>query len=549
MAFDVEGARKAGYSEAEIADYLGSQNNFDVAGARKAGYSDAEIIGHFAGTMTPEPTPTPEEPPATVVPQEAPPTQDMADDPEAAMMQAVETGQTDYAGEVGQQLGLTARAGIKGLTALPAMFGDALNTAVNLMLPEDKQLPMVSDTIGKLADAVAVPRNEQERVIGAAAETVASVISVGGIKAGVDWLVSKGINQNVATKVAQEMGSKLGQQSTAGAATATTAQQVTESTDSAGLGLAAGLAVGLLAGKNPKVAAKTAQMVKQEANALYEQAKAANVRLKPVAGKLLDRRIVTALNDDTLPLKGEGMGSVREVLRTFRASFGNKDGISLEQVEKLRKDANNLIANAGGNQNQRSAGYILRNAVDEFMGSVRSPMVKSGDKEGIKLLIQGRQTFRTASKASVLEDVLDRARHISEVDTNIDYAKAVQREMTKLMKKEKLLKANFTPAEIGRLKSISKGGRGLEMFIKGVGGFVGVAGRGAALVGVPSTGGASLVGYGAAKGVEAGARAAAGSARTRGIEREVGRIIGGLPEPQVNQSIVGTMFGLENVAP
>lgn len=46
--FDLQGARKAGYSDAEIADYLGKQRGFDVSGARKAGYSDAEILGHLS---------------------------------------------------------------------------------------------------------------------------------------------------------------------------------------------------------------------------------------------------------------------------------------------------------------------------------------------------------------------------------------------------------------------------------------------------------------------------------------------------------------------
>ena len=48
MAFDIEGAKKAGYTDTEIADYLASQNKFDAPGARKAGYSDAEIIGHLS---------------------------------------------------------------------------------------------------------------------------------------------------------------------------------------------------------------------------------------------------------------------------------------------------------------------------------------------------------------------------------------------------------------------------------------------------------------------------------------------------------------------
>lgn len=48
--FDIEGARKAGYSDAEIADHLAQQSKFDVDGARKAGYSDAEIIQHVSPT-------------------------------------------------------------------------------------------------------------------------------------------------------------------------------------------------------------------------------------------------------------------------------------------------------------------------------------------------------------------------------------------------------------------------------------------------------------------------------------------------------------------
>ena len=47
MAFDIEGARKAGYSETEIADFMAQQSKFDVGGARQAGYSDADIIAHL----------------------------------------------------------------------------------------------------------------------------------------------------------------------------------------------------------------------------------------------------------------------------------------------------------------------------------------------------------------------------------------------------------------------------------------------------------------------------------------------------------------------
>lgn len=59
MAFDVEGARKAGYSDAEIADHLAKERSFDLAGAKKAGYTDPEVISHLAtgGELAP-PKPT-----------------------------------------------------------------------------------------------------------------------------------------------------------------------------------------------------------------------------------------------------------------------------------------------------------------------------------------------------------------------------------------------------------------------------------------------------------------------------------------------------------
>lgn len=48
MGFDVEGARKAGYTDAEIASHLAQSNGFDLAGAKKANYSDSEVIAHLA---------------------------------------------------------------------------------------------------------------------------------------------------------------------------------------------------------------------------------------------------------------------------------------------------------------------------------------------------------------------------------------------------------------------------------------------------------------------------------------------------------------------
>ena len=53
MAFDVAGAKQAGYSDIEIAEFLGQQKNFDTPAAIKAGYSPSEIIGHLGASEPP----------------------------------------------------------------------------------------------------------------------------------------------------------------------------------------------------------------------------------------------------------------------------------------------------------------------------------------------------------------------------------------------------------------------------------------------------------------------------------------------------------------
>ncbi len=53
MAFDLDGARQAGYADGEIADYLGGLSGFDTVSARKSGYSDAELVGHLYGSQVP----------------------------------------------------------------------------------------------------------------------------------------------------------------------------------------------------------------------------------------------------------------------------------------------------------------------------------------------------------------------------------------------------------------------------------------------------------------------------------------------------------------
>lgn len=54
MAFDIKGARDAGYSDQEIAEFLGNENGFDATAAIKSGYKPEEVISYLtAAPSTP----------------------------------------------------------------------------------------------------------------------------------------------------------------------------------------------------------------------------------------------------------------------------------------------------------------------------------------------------------------------------------------------------------------------------------------------------------------------------------------------------------------
>lgn len=96
LKFDIDGARKAGYTDVQIAEKLGKDAGFDVASARKSGYKDADIIGHLTGTRVA---------PAPAAPVEQTPVTPEVEDPGAMQAALIGAGRTfDRIKKGGQQV-------------------------------------------------------------------------------------------------------------------------------------------------------------------------------------------------------------------------------------------------------------------------------------------------------------------------------------------------------------------------------------------------------------------------------------------------------------
>lgn len=173
MGFDIEGARRAGYSDAEIVDHVAAERKFDAGSARRAGYSDAEILGHLREPIERAGTP-------------------------AAPADTRGTGERAARG-----LGLGVRDAAQAVAALPGIAYDLaavpLNLgigAINALAPREQtlsglvtgeapkpawQIPTIRsarENIGAVADAAGLPRAETaaERYTSAGVEGAGSVL-------------------------------------------------------------------------------------------------------------------------------------------------------------------------------------------------------------------------------------------------------------------------------------------------------------------------------------------------------------------------------------
>jgi len=130
---------------------------FDREAAKQAGWLDAEIDAYLAKQKAPE-APAVTDPYAGMSKREI--AQRMTTFPQT---QSMPMGSVD---DLMRQLGLTARAGITGATAIPTMMADALTGMVNIgtgkqtMMPSSKGLQNLLDYIG-----LPKPQSAQERVV------------------------------------------------------------------------------------------------------------------------------------------------------------------------------------------------------------------------------------------------------------------------------------------------------------------------------------------------------------------------------------------------
>lgn len=326
---------------------------------------------------------------------------------------------------IARQLGLTARAGISGLSSVPNAVADFLSGATNLGLQavgSEKRVPYLSQLQQQaLEKTFPTPQPGLESAVQTGAEAVAGLMTPGmklPMAQQAEGATAKDIlRRGSAEAVGTATGAIAGEEA---------AKKTQEITDSPLAALAAGLATGTVAGSgagkgvfsltSPRKEPVTIQQIRQRANQGYKAMEEAGVAIRS-----------NSIKDNLIPSIKESLSKENYDPEIVTAHKPIQDNLKLldkivsdpyvdfGRLEKVRSSFSGM---AQGTDDTARLAKEVTSQIDSFMGTLkdRDVLALSGSsaKEAMKALSSARTDWRNQSRAQVLQDILDSASAVVE---------------------------------------------------------------------------------------------------------------------------------------
>lgn len=466
--FDVEGARAAGYTDAEIADFLAGEEAFDAAAAREAGYTDAEIIGYISAAPAASTATKPvEEPKSTFI------------DDAAQLLGVTNRAILPYATAAG--LGAAAGAPFGGVGALPGAAGGVLalgvgdigtsvyNAGADLFGGQRMQLP--SETIRQGYESVGVGRRPQtpgQEVLFRTAEGAAGGLSGAGAFNQLARTAAPGVTRNVM----QELGRGIGVQTAAGAgagaapAVAREYAGVENPFAQLGLSVAGGMAGGRMA--TPRAIPVTREQLVSQAGADYRRAEQAGVQFDTAAIADLSQSIRRSLSQPNLQFHPRLHPRINVVLDDIDEAITNAQTngvpVSFSQLELLRRVARTAGKSLDKDERRLASGIIRQ--LDEFVDAPPANAVIAGDAADAATAIKNARTsWRRMSQVDALDGIVEKATNSAE-GLSANSLRSAARTIANNPNKMR----SFDPDVQKQIKSLTRGSGGLST-LQGLGTF------------------------------------------------------------------------------
>lgn len=505
----VNSARRAGYSDTDIVQFLGQQDP-RFGQALESGYKPSEILNFVA-------------PPPT-------------------------TGE-----QITRQLGVVGRAtapyATTAVAAAPlgpiAIIGallaqglsDAAITAYNSLVPADKQLPTTSEGIRALYDMVGMggvkPETRGERMLAAGSEalsgTVPSVAAgrVGSTLTGGAGAVSKEVSRAPLTQIISAPPIAGG------------TQFVAEATGNPLLAILTGVGSGAAVGVRPRIRGEGPSRADIQAQ-IADKYKVLNTS----GVKIDDSGFRSAITGDIFnDLRAEGysptnpkLQGITNLISDLSSNTQPKDIVELQAIRKQ------ITASASPNEPEAYRMMkIIRDRFDNYIENVPENQVIAGDKTALSAWGQARTLFQKDRKSEIFQDILDKAPVSKGQFSQSGMENYLYNELKKIARNDDVLRS-FTKTEQEAIKKAAEG-TGLQNALKFIGRFAPtgvIPGFGTAGVFAldPALGGT----LGAAT---FGARMGAEQMRIGSVQRIIDQILSGQPQPSPMVNVpITTMRGL-----
>lgn len=358
-----------------------------------------------------------------------------------------------------RQLGLTARAGITGVAAIPAMMAEPVAAALG-MPPQAEALQGFLTKIG-----LPEPQGTLERAVQTGAGAMAGTGAQAAAAKGIPLL--EGFTKDLTKQV---VASGAG-----GAASQAATEGVTGATQDPYAGLAAGLLSGALAGTISGKTVDTGKMLKgwmtgtskptltmdeiqtraqqayrtmEDQNVYVNKGSLTNKLFTNIENRLSDENFNPAIVDSHKP--------VAQVLNQFK-EIAKDPFVSFTKLEQMRSSINEL-KNSGDAATRRLAGAAV-SEFDNYLSSIGNKDVISigGDTgKALASVKAARADWRNLSRAQTIEDALKYA-DVSADKPTASTSELVRNGMINLARDKNKMRS-FSEAEQNAIRAVAKGG-------------------------------------------------------------------------------------------
>ena len=233
---------------------------------------------------------------------------------------------------------------------------------------------------------------------------------------GAEASLVKAVGTQALAPLTQQLGTQTATAGIAAPVATMVSEDVAQATESPVLSIAAGIAAGVISGSATAKAIKTGQPlptpvtiedVRKQANEAYTQVDNLGVTVKPLSALGVVDKIKKGLDEFNFNPELDNHKPIEILLKQFERQIGQQR-VKFATIEQMRQAANQMKTSKDP-VTKLLAGSVV-NSMDIAMSKLKPTDVITGKEnvgEALKTLSTARNKWKVASRAQILEDVLD----------------------------------------------------------------------------------------------------------------------------------------------